>query len=164
MRKRPAARILLIDHDGRLLLFRYRHDDGPLAGMSYWATPGGALAEGETYAQAARRELREETGIDADVGDEVASRHIQFVMPDGTMVDADERFFMVRTSLAIDAENNPDPVERAFIAEAKWWTGAELRATADIVYPDNVAAMIEAALKSRHASGASPAASKPIPQ
>lgn len=148
MRKRPAARILLIDQAGRLLLFRYRHGDGPLAGMSYWATPGGALDEGETYAEAARRELREETGIDADVGDEIGSRHIQFMMPDGTMVDADERFFMVRTTLPIDAENNPDPVERAFIAETKWWTDAELRATADIVYPDNVAAMIESALRS----------------
>jgi 8-oxo-dGTP diphosphatase len=34
----------------------------------FWVTPGGGLQGRETYAQAARRELREETGLDQPLG------------------------------------------------------------------------------------------------
>jgi ADP-ribose pyrophosphatase YjhB (NUDIX family) len=46
--------------DGKLLLVR-RTDDG------LWALPGGITDPGETLAQSARRELREEAGIDGQV-------------------------------------------------------------------------------------------------
>ena len=45
-------------HDGRLLLIR-RADDRK------WALPGGLVDVGETLAEAAVRELREETGVEA---------------------------------------------------------------------------------------------------
>ncbi len=41
MRKRPSARLLVLDPQERVLLFRFRFDTGPLAGTAYWATPGG---------------------------------------------------------------------------------------------------------------------------
>ena len=78
MRNRPSARLLVLDQEGRVLLFQFVFDDGPLAGTRYWATPGGALEPGEGYPEAARRELLEETGIAADVGDEVAQRDVVF--------------------------------------------------------------------------------------
>ena len=57
MRRRPSARLLIFDRDGRLLLFRYVFRDGALAGDDYWGTPGGGLEDGETFEQAAIREL-----------------------------------------------------------------------------------------------------------
>lgn len=57
-RLRPAARVIVLDHDDRLLLLRYDE-----AGHIFWAVPGGSLEDGETYEQAARRELYEELGL-----------------------------------------------------------------------------------------------------
>ncbi|CAH1674799.1 hypothetical protein CHELA41_24016 [Hyphomicrobiales bacterium] len=41
MRERPSARVLLLDQSGCVLLFKFVHRSGPLAGRIYWATPGG---------------------------------------------------------------------------------------------------------------------------
>jgi 8-oxo-dGTP diphosphatase len=146
MRERPSAPLLVVDPWNRILLFRFRFDSGPLTGTAYWATPGGALDVGETYAQAARRELMEETGIDAEVGDAVAIRQTSFMLSTGEMVSAEEHYFLVQTDHAVDIGGNPDPVERAFIAEAKWWADDELSATADAVFPENIADMVRHAL------------------
>jgi 8-oxo-dGTP pyrophosphatase MutT (NUDIX family) len=59
LRWRRAGRVIVLDPDDRVLLFRY--DDGPPNGR-HWCTPGGGLNDGETYAAGARRELAEETG------------------------------------------------------------------------------------------------------
>ena len=142
MHKRPAARILLLDPQGRVVLFRYQHDHGPLAGQTYWVPPGGSLDPDETYEAAARRELLEETGIEADIGQQVAVRHVQFMMPDGEMVAAEERYFVVRSDAEIDLGANPDPVEREFTAEARWWTAADLAATSETVFPENILEML----------------------
>lgn len=50
--------------DGRVLLIRRRFD--PMAGR--WSIPGGAVEVGERLEEALAREMREETGLDVDVG------------------------------------------------------------------------------------------------
>lgn len=63
MRERKASRLLVINPADEVLLFRFVHKDGALAGRDYWATPGGGVEEGETFHAAALRELREETAL-----------------------------------------------------------------------------------------------------
>ncbi|MFN8553808.1 MAG: NUDIX domain-containing protein [Candidatus Obscuribacterales bacterium] len=49
MNRRASSRLLVLDPDNRLLLFRYSYSRGCLAGQNYWATPGGALEPGESF-------------------------------------------------------------------------------------------------------------------
>lgn len=48
---------VLVENDKGQLLLQRRSDTGE------WCVPGGALEPGETYIEAAKRELKEETGI-----------------------------------------------------------------------------------------------------
>lgn len=79
----------LIQKDGKLLVCqRTRHQTMPLK----WEFPGGKIEEKEQPRDALRRELEEELGILATIGDEVA--RIQHEYPNGGMVEL--RFFVVR--------------------------------------------------------------------
>jgi 8-oxo-dGTP diphosphatase len=79
----------LIVKDGKLLVCqRTRHQTMPLK----WEFPGGKIEEGEQPRDALRRELEEELGIIATIGNEIA--RIQHEYPNGGMVEL--RFYEVR--------------------------------------------------------------------
>ncbi len=58
----------VVEEDGAFLLTR-RLEGTHLAGT--WEFPGGKCEPDETHAACLRRELMEELGVDADVGDEI---------------------------------------------------------------------------------------------
>jgi 8-oxo-dGTP pyrophosphatase MutT (NUDIX family) len=62
--ERDAVRVVLTDEGGRVLLFHAVTDDVGPAG--WWELPGGGIDEGESYLDAAVREIREETGLVLD--------------------------------------------------------------------------------------------------
>jgi len=139
MRERPSSRLLVIDPLERILLFRFEHKQGPLAGQRFWATPGGALDPGESYARAACRELLEETGLVVDdPGPEVGQRIAMFQMPDGETVHADERFFLVRVDALEISTERWTGLEREVMAAHRWWSAAELLSTAEQVWPEDL--------------------------
>jgi 8-oxo-dGTP diphosphatase len=85
--KRVVAAV--IQKEGKLLVCqRTRHQTMPLK----WEFPGGKIEEGEQPRDALRRELEEELGIHATIGDEIA--RLQHVYPNGSSVEL--RFFIVR--------------------------------------------------------------------
>ncbi|GAB1821361.1 NUDIX hydrolase [Herbidospora sp. RD11066] len=55
---------IIHDTEGRLLLIQRGHP--PSEGL--WSLPGGRVEEGETDDAALRREIREETGLEIEVG------------------------------------------------------------------------------------------------
>ena len=79
VRRRTTARVLPVRPDGKVLLL---HGWDPLKPeTTYWFTIGGGVEEGETVAEAASRELREEVGIVLpadDLGAPVATNTIEF--------------------------------------------------------------------------------------
>jgi 8-oxo-dGTP diphosphatase len=79
----------LIFKDGKVLVCqRTRHQTMPLK----WEFPGGKIEEGEQPRAALHRELDEELGIDAKIGEEVS--RIVHEYPGGGSVEL--RFFVVR--------------------------------------------------------------------
>jgi ADP-ribose pyrophosphatase YjhB (NUDIX family) len=143
-RLRPAGRVIVLDPDDRVLLFRY--DDGPPNGR-HWCTPGGGLNDGEDYAAGARRELAEETGwTDVTLGQEVFERTLIMEYADA-IVEQHERFFVARVPAArrelgaVGAMHASDG-----IAAWRWWTLAEMDATAEVIWPAGLADLIRGVL------------------
>ena len=56
----PTVAVLPVDPDGRVLLVRHAHS-------GQWATVGGAVEPDEAPLVAARREAKEETGLDVNI-------------------------------------------------------------------------------------------------
>jgi 8-oxo-dGTP diphosphatase len=139
--QRPAARILLTDGIGRVLLFRFDPDDRP----PFWVTPGGALDPGETYEEAARRELLEETGIAADPGPQVHRKIAEFVTIEGNPVVADERYFRVVVAdhgdHLVDSSRHTD-LERQVMRSWRWFDAAALTALDEPFFPEDLAEML----------------------
>jgi predicted acetyltransferase/ADP-ribose pyrophosphatase YjhB (NUDIX family) len=137
VQKRRAARVLLIDEVGRVLLFRGGDPHRPEAG-TWWLTVGGGVDDGETVEEAARREVREETGLTVtELGPVVLERSIEFEF-ESVLLDQDESFFAVRVNgFEIDTAEWSD-VERRSMFEHRWWTRDELAATSDTVYPEGL--------------------------
>lgn len=143
MRRRPSSRLLVLSQDRSVLLFRFVHNSGALKGNDYWATPGGGLEIGETFAQAAIRELQEETGIRVSTVDApIASREFVMQLPDGEQVVADERFFVIDVTDKSLQRSGLTCQEAEVMKEHRWWTADELEMTIDPVFPSDLAKLL----------------------
>ena len=138
---RPGSRVLLLDAEQRVLLFQINDPAVDLA--SFWITPGGGLEEGETFEEAARREVLEETGLaDFELGPCVWLR--PFVWRWGERwIASDERYFLARVdSYEVNLEGQL-PHERSVLTGHRWWSHAELEAARDEVFvPRALAALL----------------------
>lgn len=144
---RPAARIVLLDSNDRVLLFRFDPADRP----PFWCTPGGAVDPGESYEAAARRELWEETGVRAEPGPEIAQKHIEFVTFEGVPVSADERYFCVRLSEGTDPTcintDGHTELERKIMRSWRWFDAEALQALNEPYFPEDLSALVQELLK-----------------
>jgi 8-oxo-dGTP diphosphatase len=101
---------LLVRENQVLACQRTRHQTMPLK----WEFPGGKIEPGEQPRDALRRELEEELGIVARVGDEVA--RLKHTYKNGSAVEL--RFFLVR--------EYEGEVENRIFADVRWVERGEL--------------------------------------
>jgi 8-oxo-dGTP pyrophosphatase MutT (NUDIX family) len=94
---RPAVRVVCVDADGRVLLLQWRD---PLTGELLWEPPGGGIEPGESPIDTARRELREETGLDPDAIDQRYISVDRDVCWNGKRFVGPEEFFLARYAAA----------------------------------------------------------------
>jgi 8-oxo-dGTP pyrophosphatase MutT (NUDIX family) len=156
--RRRAARVLVIDPAGRLLLLR--GGDPAVPGPRFWWTVGGGIEAGESARAGAVRELHEETGLIVPEHSLVGPLHEDYSSFefDRWRVEQENEFFAVRVQGWTTAPAALEAIETASIDGAGWWSAEQLRAHADgrphdgpgrpdePVYPHDLAGVLEAAL------------------
>ncbi len=135
--KRTAARVVVLDQYGHTLLLRAK-DPADASKGHWWEIPGGGIEQGESSAEAARRELFEETGIvDAEIGPCVWTQHSKFTFA-GWKFDQHEHVHIAWTD-RIDLDTIQPGGLEMFEAMAfgghNWWQIDELLASDDAVLP-----------------------------
>ncbi len=142
---RPTARVILLAPSGRTLLFRGPELDHT-TGKAFWFPPGGAIEPGETPEQAARRELQEEVGLPARLGPVVWTRTPTWPWRGVWHRSPETHFVGWVEREAIDTAGWT-PEERENLLEHRWWSLAEMQASADLMVPRSLAKRLPALLR-----------------
>jgi len=144
LRLRRAARAVVLDPDDRVLLVRFE-----FPARAVWAAPGGGLDGDETHEQAIVRELAEEVGLEAPVlGPVVWERTHVVPFISGQWDGQVERFFLVRTPRFEPAPQLTwEELRREYVTAMRWWTLAEVRASAETFAPRRMGELLEALLR-----------------
>jgi 8-oxo-dGTP pyrophosphatase MutT (NUDIX family) len=135
--ERDAVRVVLADASGRVLLFHVvTAEEAP---DGWWELPGGGIDPGESYLEAAVREIREETGLvidPAQVG-QPAWRRDSTWRSRGKRRLQHEVVVLARVALeqpaVVDGGRTPEEVED--YVTARWWRVPEIVASRARFYP-----------------------------
>ncbi|GAB1814909.1 NUDIX hydrolase [Mycobacterium sp. MUNTM1] len=145
---RTSARIVLLDDTGAVLLLC--GSDPALAQQhapKWWFTVGGEVQPGERLAEAAARELAEETGLRVAPGEMVGPvwRRDEVFEFNGSLIDSEEFYFVYRTQRFEPSRAGRTELERSYIHGHRWCDAADIAAlvaAGETVYPMQLSGLL----------------------
>jgi len=145
---RTSARVVLLDDTGAVLLLC--GSDPALADRhppKWWFTVGGEVQEGERLAEAAARELAEETGLRVAPAEMVGPvwRRDEVFEFNGSLIDSEEFYFVHRTQRFEPSRTGRTELERSYIHGHRWCDAADIAAlvaAGETVYPTQLSGLL----------------------
>ena len=151
MIERPSARLILLDPQDRLFLFKV-HDPGVFDPAQphfdpFWVMIGGFVDPGEEFADAAVREAYEETKLPVIDEPRWVWQRQRRMSWRGKDVLHKERFFLGRTARTDVDMSGLDERERSWTLGHRWWRAEEIAASPERFEPIDLGARLEALLR-----------------
>jgi ADP-ribose pyrophosphatase YjhB (NUDIX family) len=150
MIERPSARLVLLDPQDRLFLFKVHqpsvYDPADPFRDPFWIMIGGLVDPGEDYAEAAIREAREETAVVVRDVRWVWSRERIMQWRDRQVLHR-ERFFLGRAASAAVDTSGLDDREKSWTLDHRWWTADEIAASSERFEPVDLGLRLKALLR-----------------
>ena len=141
LRVRKSVKVLLLNEENELLLVCADDPKTTAVDKTYygrfWYCVGGQMHPGESFEQAAVREIYEETGIsqeDIVFGPIVWNGEFDMVLS-GTLMHMDQTFLVAKTKKIQVSLTAPDEWEKQSIKKFAWFSLEKIQKSQEVIYP-----------------------------
>ena len=140
---RKSARILLLNKDDDILMVKYEEEtlidpQNPEV-KNYWVLPGGGMEVGESFKETAERELKEESGISAEIGRWIWTCRPRLIHQ-GELTEHEQHIFLAKINDGrVWVSNSSDEP----IASIRWWSLDQMKESSELFFPNRLIELTE---------------------